>query len=141
MKLRVSVGESKKLHGDTILSLSKSTFYQCISIKENDINYWNIIATKISEDTGTEYKYIDITDDVQLIGYKYLSNNNTNNVILSSIDTYDTEHPCGPLITNNTTNGTIDIEFFTYLDPTLYGDGTIDNVALADFGEFIWLNM
>ena len=141
MKLRVSVGESKKLIGNTILLLSKSTFYQCISIKENDTNYWNIIATKISEDTGTEYKYIDITDDVQLIGYKYLSDNGTNNVILSSIDTYDTEHPCGPLITNNTTNGTIDIEFFTYLDPTLYGDGTIDNVALADFGEFIWLNM
>lgn len=141
MKLRVSVGESKKLIGNTILLLSKSTFYQCISIKENDTNYWNIIATKISEDTGTEYKYIDITDDVQLIGYKYLSDNSANNVILSSIDTYDTEHPCGPLITNNTTNGTIDIEFFTYLDPTLYGNGTIDNVALADFGEFIWLNM
>ena len=141
MKLRVSVGESKKLISNTILLLSKSTFYQCISIKENDTNYWNIIATKISEDTGTEYKYIDITDDVQLIGYKYLSDNNANNVILSSIDTYDTEHPCGPLITNNTANGTIDIEFFTYLDPTLYGDGTIDNVALADFGEFIWLNM
>ena len=140
MKLRVSVGESKKLIGNTILLLSKSTFYQCISIKENDTNYWNIIATKISEDTGTEYKYIDITDDVQLIGYKYLSDNGKNNVILSSIDTYDTKHPCGPLITNNTTNGTIDIEFFTYLDPTLYGNGTIDNVALADFGEFIWLN-
>ena len=104
MKLRVSVGESKKLIGNTILLLSKSTFYQCISIKENDTNYWNIIATKISEDKGTEYKYIDITDDVQLIGYKYLSDNSTNNVILSSIDTYDTEHPCGPLITNNTTN-------------------------------------
>ena len=141
MKLRVSVGESKKLISNTILVLSKSTFYQCISIKENDTNYWNIIVTKISEDKGTEYKYIDITDDVQLIGYKYLSDNNANNVILSSIDTYDTKHPCGPLITNNTTNGTIDIEFFTYLDPTLYGDGTIDNVALADFGEFIWLNM
>ena len=140
MKLRVSVGESKKLIGNTILLLSKSTFYQCISIKENNTNYWNIIATKISEDTGTEYKYIDITDDVQLIGYKYLSDNNTNNVILSSIDTYDTEHPCGPLITNNTANGTIDIEFFTYLDPTLYGSDTIDNAALADFGEFIWLN-
>ena len=136
MTFRVSVGESGKLSNDNkTLSLSKSTFYQCISIKENNTYYWNIIATKISEGGGTEYKYIDITDDVQLIGYKYLSD--SEKIILSSID--NISDIAGPLLTN--TDNSIDIEFFTYLDPTLYGGDSENPVALADFGEFIWSNI
>ena len=136
MTFRVSVGESGKLSNDNkTLSLSKSTFYQCISIKENSTYYWNIIVTKISERSGTEYKYIDITDDVQLIGYKYLSD--SKKIILSSIDR--TSDIAGPLLTN--TDDSIDIEFFTYLDPTLYGGDSNNPVALADFGEFIWSNI
>jgi len=112
-----------------------NTFYQCISVGKT----WNIIITEITG-PSSEYKYIDVTDDVTLYGYKYqwqgTGNNATSTTTISPYTGAASNTAWGPIIQKS--NSAITMEFYTYIDTEVYGDFSTNDYALGDFGNYLW---
>lgn len=108
--------------------------YQLIGMNNDNNQTWTVIETPLSpEDGGSEYKYVDVTNDVQLFGYRV--NTNTSKIIISTYDDGDDVSAWGPLLYDN--GSSITVEFYTFLDPQIYGNDT--NYAIADLSNFAWI--
>lgn len=108
--------------------------YQLIGMNNDNNQTWTVIETPLSpENSGSEYKYVDVTNDVQLFGYRV--NANTSKIIISTYDDGDDVSAWGPLLYDN--GSSITVEFYTFLDPQIYGNDT--NYAIADLSNFAWI--
>jgi len=141
------------------IHIQPNMLYQLIGMDINGTESWTVVEIPLSpaEGGGSEYRYIDITDDVTLFGYKYESTTNNSNTVTDvtiapyteDIHTYDsntqTSHDVawGPIVKVNTDNGsqsdTLTLEFYTFIDPNMYDNDTSSTFALGDFGSHIWI--
>ena len=128
--IRMQIGEVEGTGAIMQFTSKANRLYQCISVGTT----WNIVVTKVSEGGGSEYKYIDVTNDVQLFGYKVKNSN----ILISTYDKNEEDVSAwGPLMTDNGNDG-MTIEFYTFLDPENYGENSSE-YAIADFSNFVWL--
>lgn len=122
--------------------VQSNMLYQLIGMNISGTQTWTVVEIPLSpSEQSVEYKYIDVTKDVMLYGYKanYINTNDHSQGTTIKIAPYsDDEDLCawGPLVTDNGSD--ITIEFYTFLDPEIYGDDT-DNCALADLSNFAWI--
>ena len=147
---------------DSKFKPEKNTLYQLVGTYVSTENYptWSVIETPLApiDSGGTEYRYIDITDDVTLFGYKYESTTSNSNTVTDvtiapytkDVHTYDsntqTSHDVawGPIVkvidTDNDQQGdTLTLEFYTFIDPDMYDNDSSSTFALGDFGSHIWI--
>lgn len=137
--INVSVGDTQVQNSgnsfDYWLFPKTNAFYQCVSVG----NTWNIVITDLKS-VEAEYKLIDVTNDVTLLGWSVDSNSVSR---WMDADEYYENHSnsstigWGPRISWSGTNENV-FEFYTYFNNTSDEDIT---GAMCNLGSLYWANL